>query len=104
MVQLQLLELRLDDVAAIRVLGLVLVVVVLVVVFRRVEGVCGGDFVDDRLIEMQLGSGIGGSRSGVAGLGQLAWKVFREEDEDGKLIAEPSDPKKPPPDGVARAA
>jgi hypothetical protein len=63
-VQLQLLELRLDDVAAIRVLGLVLVVVVLVVVFRRVEGVCGGDFGDDGRLEMRLGKGLGGGRGG----------------------------------------
>ena len=33
-----------------------------------------------------------GSRGGVAGLGHLVWKVFQEKDDDGKLIADPSDP------------
>ena len=33
-----------------------------------------------------------GCRGGVAGLGHLVWKVFQEKDEDGKLIANPSDP------------
>jgi hypothetical protein len=43
------------------------------------------------------------SRGGVAGLGHLAWKVFQEKDEAGKLIADPSDPETCPHLMVDRA-
>jgi hypothetical protein len=33
-----------------------------------------------------------GGRGGVAGLGHLVWKEFQEKDENGRLIANPSDP------------
>lgn len=33
-----------------------------------------------------------GGRGGVAGLGHLVWKVFQEKDENGRFIADPSDP------------
>jgi len=33
-----------------------------------------------------------GSRGGVAAFGHLAWKAFQEKDENGKLIADPSNP------------
>ena len=55
-VELQLFQLRLDYKSAIRVLRFVLFIEVLVVIFRRIELRHWGDFRNDRVLEICLGS------------------------------------------------
>ena len=85
MIQLQLLELRLDDHAAVAVLRLVLEVVVLMVVLGGIKLAGLGDLGDDRVLEFRLGGllrdlghrllGVGVVEDGGAILGALVRTV-----------------------------
>ena len=71
MIELELLEFRLDDDFAIRVLRLVLEVIVLVVLGGGIELGGFGDFSDDGIVEFRGGGGFGGGGRLLLGGGMI---------------------------------